>query len=705
MAVTIKVYPQLSPRLIMVNALDDVGQPATEITVQKIVNLCREWEDDPWNMSYPKLISAAGKEDLGGGVSVGITATLENAKLMFEMRPDPLYEGSTVTTGDTDGLVLTDTGETFVTDDTLYLGCTIFNSTDGSMAPLTEIIGETQLRHLKLDGGSNNYWTLGDSYIVYPNVQCSISGGNLVAVDADGASIESVHPSPNVQILRTSSSSATLQELSSIQFSSFGSGVTIDTVNGVAGTTFPTGTGEQPVNNLADAKTIATTRGFIHLYVVGSLTIGASDNIDAYHIDGFGQEFSTLVLTSGCSTEGANFERLSISGAQNGETHYERCEINALSNVHCEFHHCKMVGPITSHPTAQDTILMHNCFGGGTTGTYAIFDMNDGPMNVNFSGYSGLVTIRNMTDALSDMDIDCISAKVELESSCTAGNIHVRGVGVLIDNSAGSTVDRTGFTNPAFVTDSVWDETLSDHTTVGTYGEELATKADIAASVSTVETYALSGTAVQGTVASGTYASLSSKDNTYWQITEDATNGIQVDMTFNLPNSDCKAGSINVFGRYTGQPGLTHYQELWAYNYESASWELLVEEFMPGGNTSDDTYSHEYSERHIDRTSSNEVQIRLLHNTSTYNASHNLYLDYVDVSCVEVVTAADIADAVWDEASADHLVVGSTGKALSDAGVAGNPWSAVAADNNVAGTMGEYMNKIKKWVSWLRSLF
>lgn len=37
-------------------------------------------------------------------------------------------------------------------------------------------------------------------------------------------------------------------------------------------------------------------------------------------------------------------------------------------------------------------------------------------------------------------------------------------------------------------------------------------------------------------------------------------------------------------------------------------------------------------------------------------------------------SAADIADAVWDEATAGHQTAGSTGKALTDSQSAGNPW-------------------------------
>jgi len=48
---------------------------------------------------------------------------------------------------------------------------------------------------------------------------------------------------------------------------------------------------------------------------------------------------------------------------------------------------------------------------------------------------------------------------------------------------------------------------------------------------------------------------------------------------------------------------------------------------------------------------------------------------------------------IWDEAIADHLTDGTTGKALSDAGSAGNPWSSPITGNTNAGTFGELVGK------------
>jgi hypothetical protein len=53
-----------------------------------------------------------------------------------------------------------------------------------------------------------------------------------------------------------------------------------------------------------------------------------------------------------------------------------------------------------------------------------------------------------------------------------------------------------------------------------------------------------------------------------------------------------------------------------------------------------------------------------------------------------------LANAVWDKSLADHQNIGSTGRALSDAGGAGNPWSADLASNNTAGTFGALVQKL-----------
>ena len=90
---TLTIDPQVSPRLITIAA------PDTEITVQEIVNWCREWEQTPDGMAFPYLIDAAGKDVLGGGKFVGITATFKDVQIEFAARAGPSYVECKITDG------------------------------------------------------------------------------------------------------------------------------------------------------------------------------------------------------------------------------------------------------------------------------------------------------------------------------------------------------------------------------------------------------------------------------------------------------------------------------------------------------------------------------------------------------------------------------------------------------------------------------
>jgi hypothetical protein len=68
--------------------------------------------------------------------------------------------------------------------------------------------------------------------------------------------------------------------------------------------------------------------------------------------------------------------------------------------------------------------------------------------------------------------------------------------GYQIPGSAGEALGNVSAgADPLQIADAVWDEVTADHNEQGTYGHELATKADLAASASTDLTPAYSGTA------------------------------------------------------------------------------------------------------------------------------------------------------------------------------------------------------------------
>lgn len=126
-----------SPRIIT------VPEPIADISVQDLHDTIRDLEDEPNAMQYPHLIDSAGKEDLGGGVAVGITSTLQNAQLAFAARLGPTY------------------------------------------------------------------------------IQCIVSGGNIVAVDANGDPISPIFPTAFTQVVIAASSSAVSTDVGALTLTQF----------------------------------------------------------------------------------------------------------------------------------------------------------------------------------------------------------------------------------------------------------------------------------------------------------------------------------------------------------------------------------------------------------------------------------------------------------------------------------------------------
>lgn len=72
-----------------------------------------------------------------------------------------------------------------------------------------------------------------------------------------------------------------------------------------------------------------------------------------------------------------------------------------------------------------------------------------------------------------------------------------------------------------------------------------------------------------------------------------------------------------------------------------------------------------------------------------------------DIGGAEALSPQGLANAVWNAQTSLYQDVGSTGKALTDAGGAGNPWAAIVDDNDDPGTFGERMKKLLKLAQFL----
>jgi hypothetical protein len=466
-AITIQVTTHTSPRLIKIPA------PTTTVSVQDLSDAIKDWEDEPANLSYQRLVSTSGKEDLGGGVTVGITAELQNAQVYFEARTTSDSSG-TVTTPDTNGTTLIDSAATFITDGIIG-GDTILNTTDGSVATVVTVDSETQITCFKLNDGTDDDFDASDAYKIWNKVQCEINGGNLVAIDPNGSTISAFLPTAFTHVIRTSASSATLQEQADIEYSSFQNGVWVDVVSGTAGTAFPTGTPRQPASNLTDAQTIADTRGFNIIYVMESLTIAAGPTHEDMLFIGRSPKTTTITIDAAADVTDCEYQDALVTGTLDGKCYLTACAVKNLLFISGHLERCILrEGTITLAGTGIGMFNRCSSVSASDAGVdIPEIDFNGSGQTAALQGFDGSIRLKNKTGAADNVEINLAAGKVWIDSDVTAGILNIRGVGEVVDNSVGATVNTDGLLNPAAIADQVWNEVASEHETAGSMGKKL----------------------------------------------------------------------------------------------------------------------------------------------------------------------------------------------------------------------------------------
>lgn len=230
-----------SPRIAEVEAASN------EVIMQDYVDTIRPLESSFRGMSFTHLMNASGKEDLGGGVLVGITAEEQDLKLSFEASLTAAQVG-TVTTGSgapvRNEITFIDTSATFETNN-VARGSMVINFTDQSIADVVEVVDEQTLVTKVLVNGSDNSYDVSDAYQVFNIIQKVTTGGNLVAVDSVDVSFAAILPTAFTQVVQGQASNSTILDISSIE-------TTIDDTNALV----------QPAA-IASAVWDALTAGFL----------------------------------------------------------------------------------------------------------------------------------------------------------------------------------------------------------------------------------------------------------------------------------------------------------------------------------------------------------------------------------------------------------------------------------------------------------
>ena len=197
---TVTVDYTLDPRLAELDAgVDEISVIDSHDTLTGI-------EDDTEGSQFPGLVASAGGENLGGGLSVGLTSTLQNVQYA-PARTASRSSGSATST-DTTGKTLVDSGADFVSDG-VTRGDWIINFTDQSVTEVLEVTNLTTLQIRVPSDGSNNFFTSSDVYKVWEVSEFELAGGNFVAVDEFAADIKPLFTTFGRFITKSAASTAT----------------------------------------------------------------------------------------------------------------------------------------------------------------------------------------------------------------------------------------------------------------------------------------------------------------------------------------------------------------------------------------------------------------------------------------------------------------------------------------------------------------
>jgi hypothetical protein len=276
--------------------------------------------------------------------------------------------------------------------------------------------------------------------------------GNLYSEDGSSP-YAMVSGSYQVMIINSVSNlvDSTVQQLPEIEYSSFQNQVTIDVDNGAAGTAYPIGTYDSPVNNLADAITIANARGFKTFFLLSDLTITTGQDVADYHIKS--DTWKVVTVESGAETTNTEYTKISLYGEMCGTWNtLNDCWIYTITNFlgwvrGGSWETIELAPYIDPDPLTRGSSYFDNIVP-MYANTPCILVMNINT-SVTITHSSEIHKIHNM-ETNSIVTIGLIHGRVIVDSTCTGGEIHVMGIGTYENNSV-LTINDNSLVNPEII--------------------------------------------------------------------------------------------------------------------------------------------------------------------------------------------------------------------------------------------------------------
>ena len=234
-----------------------------------------------------------------------------------------------------------------------------------------------------------------------------------------------------------------LQDLSTMLASAYQGQVCVNFSTGQAGTSVPIGTRSRPSNNWVDAQAIFHSLGINRIQCLDSVIIDSTAQYEGHEFQCDNPLKHVITILPDAGVQGCVFRNANLNGTLDGDNVVRDCAVTNLVAISGVMHNSAITGTVNVESGGQLTMLnCHSGVAGGGAGQTAELDMN-GDGSLRNSAYTGGLNMINVTDG-GDISMD-VQGRVIIESSCTGGDIYVRGDCWITDNSgAGCTVhDQT----------------------------------------------------------------------------------------------------------------------------------------------------------------------------------------------------------------------------------------------------------------------
>lgn len=231
--------------------------------------------------------------------------------------------------------------------------------------------------------------------------------------------------------------------------------VIFDAGSSYSGTTYPVGTFEEPVNNLADMLAIIDRYSLERVHLHSDITLTTGTNISQKIVEAHKSRSLRVTIESGVETTDAEFRYVQVTGTGGCDVMYDNCLIDGLSDMCGSFENCYFDGNNSCVDNVDNHVRILNSRAWDRVGT----TIDCGQAMVTIQGWVSHLIVAGKYGT-NQVNINSLMSKITVLDTCTEGVINLSGTGYPFDNSnAGCTVLTDKLNNKDLQTEAVWADT------------------------------------------------------------------------------------------------------------------------------------------------------------------------------------------------------------------------------------------------------